>query len=84
MGPLLGDLNTILAGCEIVLASEPARQRALRLLAVHPLGAADALQLAAALIWTRESPAGVGLISADARLREAASREGFEVLPATL
>jgi predicted nucleic acid-binding protein len=58
------------------------RDAAERLLAVHPLRAADALQLAAALVWSDEKPTGRGLVALDARLRDAARREGFNVYPA--
>lgn len=61
--------------------TEELRFRAVRLLAVHRLRAADALQLAAALIWSRERPRGMGFVSLDDRLRAAAAREGFQVLP---
>jgi hypothetical protein len=57
------------------------RARAVRLLAVHPLRAADALQLASALVWCDERTAGAGFVTLDKRLREAAAREGFSVLP---
>ena len=57
------------------------RARALRLLAVHRLRAADSLQLAAALIWCRERPQGVGFVCLDDRLRLAAGGEGFQVIP---
>ena len=60
------------------------RDRAERLLAVHPLRAADAFQLAAALLWTRGKTAGREFVSFDDRLRQAASREGFDLLPAEL
>jgi hypothetical protein len=55
--------------------------KALRLLGVHPLRAADALQLAAALILVRDDPAGRAFVCLDERLREAALLEGFRVLP---
>ncbi|RJR38747.1 MAG: PIN domain-containing protein [Desulfobacteraceae bacterium] len=64
-----------------VQATEPVRLRAERLLMVHPLRTADALQLAAALIWAAESPKGLELVSLDQRLRDAATKEGFTVLP---
>jgi predicted nucleic acid-binding protein len=64
--------------------SEPLRLRAERLLAVHALRTADALQLAAALIWSREQPAGHGFVSLDRRLRDAGQREGFTILPLAL
>lgn len=56
------------------------RERARRLLRIHPLSAADALQLAAALEWD-DAPNGAGFVTIDRRLRQAASREGFRVTP---
>lgn len=64
-----------------VQPTEEVRAAACRLLRVHELRAADALQLAAALVWTEHSPAGAGFVCIDRRLRQAADREGFEVLP---
>jgi predicted nucleic acid-binding protein len=64
-----------------VSPSERLRQRAERLLAVHAVRAADAFQLAAALLWARGETAGHAFVSFDDRLREAAGREGFHVLP---
>lgn len=60
------------------------RERAIRLLAAHDLRASDALQLAAALLWAAERPSGRVFVCLDARLREAAQREGFTVLPEAL
>ena len=59
--------------------SDRLRRRALRLLRVHPLRAADSLQLAAALVAVDENPRNLDFVSSDARLREAASLEGFAV-----
>ena len=59
--------------------SEPLRRRAIRLMGVHPLRAGGALQLAAALIATEENPAILDFVCGDARLSEAARREGFRV-----
>jgi len=61
--------------------TESLRETAERLLAVHPLRAADAFQLAAALEWRRRQTAETPLVSFDARLREAAYKEGFTILP---
>lgn len=58
------------------------RDRAERLLAVHPLRAADAFQLAASLVWCRGKTTGRAFVSFDGRLRTAARREGFDVSPA--
>ena len=65
-----------------ILPAETVRTRAIRLLAQHPLRTADALQLAAALIWCEEEPSGETFVSLDRRLREAAHREGFTLFPA--
>ena len=59
------------------------RSRALRLLRVHALRAADALQLAASLAWAGASPEG-DLVTLDDRVGSAARREGLQVLPARL
>jgi uncharacterized protein len=61
--------------------SDRVRARAERLLAVHPLRAADALKLASALVWTEDSPAQRSFVSLDNRLRQAARKEGFAVRP---
>lgn len=55
------------------------RERATRLLYTHSLRAADAFQLAAALIASREAPAGHRFLTSDIRLKDAAEREGFIV-----
>ena len=64
-----------------VQPSEPVRQRAERLLAVHPLRTADAFQLAAALLWAQENPQGLEIVCLDQNLREAGHKEGFTLLP---
>jgi hypothetical protein len=56
-------------------------RRARRLLAVHPLRAADALHLAAALIACDERSDVLPFVTLDDRLAEAARREGFDVVP---
>jgi len=82
------EATQVLAGLDAVLSSansvEPGDEmcaKALRLLAVHPLQAADALQLAAALLWTRDHPRGRDFVCLDERLRTAAAAEGFQILP---
>lgn len=64
-----------------VSPSDVLRERAERLLAVHPLRAADAFQLAAALLWARERPREHDVVVLDERLRDAAATEGFRILP---
>ena len=56
-------------------------RRARRLLALHPLRAADALHLAAALIACDERTNMLPFVTLDDRLADAARREGFRVLP---
>ena len=56
------------------------RTMAQRLLRVHPLKAADSLQLAAALAVAEDDPSSVGFVCFDARLNRAAAREGFSIL----
>jgi len=60
-----------------VAPTREVRSRAIRLLRVHPLRAADAFQLAAALIFCREQPETFSFLTADQRLRSAAIAEGF-------
>lgn len=58
----------------------PVRDRAERLLAVHALTSADALQLAAALVLAGDRPRSRFFVCADARLAAAAGAEGFTVV----
>jgi len=51
------------------------------LLCKHPLRAADALQLAAALSWREGHPGLASFVTLDHRLGTAAALEGFWVLP---
>lgn len=53
------------------------REYALRVLRLHPLRAADSLQLAAALEWA-DIPASGSFVTFDVRLRESARLEGFD------
>lgn len=56
------------------------RQVAVRLLRVHPLRAAAALQLAAAIVASEDQPASLPFVTLDDRLAQAAEREGFPVV----
>lgn len=55
------------------------RRQSMRLLNIHLLRAADALQLGAALVWADRYD-GAEFVSFDSRLQEAARLEGLEVL----
>jgi predicted nucleic acid-binding protein len=62
-----------------VTPSDAVRNRAQRLLRVHPLRAADSLQLAAALVAAGDDPTSSHFVTLDRRLRDAAQREGLDV-----
>jgi predicted nucleic acid-binding protein len=60
--------------------SQSARALAARLLRRHPLCAADALQLGAAMTWAGGRPAGHRFASHDERLATTARAEGFKLV----
>ena len=59
--------------------SDEIRESARRFLRVHPLRAADALQLAAALVASERRPSTLAFVTGDNRLQDAAAKEGFLV-----
>jgi hypothetical protein len=59
---------------------DPIREAAVRFLRVHPLRAADALQLAAAFIAAERPPPSLKVITRDDRLAAAARKEGFSLV----
>ncbi len=73
-------LHELRAAWDEVLPGEACRKTTERMLRVHALRAADALQLAAALIAADHDPSRLEIVSLDQRLNEAAGKEGF--LPA--
>lgn len=78
-----GQLEVLRTAWDEVQPVEEVRATADRLLRVYPVRAADALQLAAAVVWAgRRRPAG--FVCLDDRLREAAQLEGFVVYPEAL
>lgn len=60
--------------------SDPIRETAVRFLRVHPLRAADALQLAAAFIAAERRPSSLEVVTLDDRLAAAARKEGFALI----
>jgi uncharacterized protein len=60
--------------------SDAIRETAERFLRVHPLRAADALQLAAAFAAAEQRPASLEIVTLDDRLADAARKEGFAVV----
>ena len=74
---LLHRLDTLATQWYEVHPGRRVKTIARRLLRVHPLKAADALQLAAAVAVAEDEPGSIGFVSFDRRLNEAAGREGF-------
>ena len=75
-------LQRLAQSWEEVAPGDPVRSTAVRLLRAHALRAADSLQLAAAVVAAGGEPAALEFVCLDERLRAAARREGFTVLPA--
>lgn len=63
-----------------VPATTAVREQAVRLVRSHPLRAADALQLAAAIVASDFQPATLAFVTLDSRQGIAAEREGFSVI----
>lgn len=64
---------------EEIQPGERIRETAIRCLRIHPLTAADAIQLAAAWVASEYKPSTLEFVTLDKRLAEAASREGFRI-----
>ncbi|MGH9293060.1 MAG: type II toxin-antitoxin system VapC family toxin [Acidimicrobiales bacterium] len=72
-------LDAMAEAWDEVQPSEPVRRAALRLLRVHPLRAADAMQAAAAIVMAEHDPSSLEVVCLDGRLTETLRREGFRV-----
>ena len=80
MAAALERLDALAAAWREVLPVADARRIAIRLLRVHALRAADALQLAAAIVASEMRADTLPLVTRDERLAAAADREGFRVV----
>lgn len=76
----LADLALTARRWMVAEPSDTLRRGALRVVRVHELRAADALQLAAAITFAEGHPDSLELVSLDDRLVAAARREGFRVV----
>jgi uncharacterized protein len=65
-----------------VWPSDDVREQSIRLLRVHPLRAADAVQLAAAIIAAEFQPSTLDFVTLDRNQGVAADKEGFRVIHA--
>ena len=84
VGQALSRLDQLSLAWHEVQPTDRTRRIAIRLLRMHPLRAADAFQLAGAITAAEDQPASLPLVTLDARLADAADREGFTVVvPAT-
>ncbi len=73
-------LKRLSDGWHEIEPSEVVRENAIRFLRVHPLRAADALQLAAAFIAAERRPASLQAVALDERLADAMRKEGFDLV----
>ncbi len=73
-------LKQLADGWHEVEPSDIVRESAVRFLRVHPLRAADALQLAAAFVAAERRPPSLEIVTLDERLAEAARKEGFALV----
>lgn len=68
------------SGWKHIVPDDSLRDLACDLVAIHPLRAADSMQLAAALVWCNQRPAARVFICGDKRLGDAAKATGFSVV----
>ena len=92
LGRAVPDLSDLLPGVRLdalelfgkwaaVTHVEGVRRRAERLVGVHPLTAADAMQLGAALLASGDRPETLDFVTLDQPLARCAQLEGFRVHP---
>jgi uncharacterized protein len=79
VGEAFARLAQLAEAWHVVDPSDGVREAAVRFLRVHPLRAADALQLAAAFIAADRRPPSLEIVTLDERLASAATKEGFGV-----
>lgn len=73
-------LRALAGGWNEIEPNELVRDSAKRFLRVHPLRAADALQLAAAFTAADRRPSSLEIVTLDERLAAAAQKEGFTLV----
>lgn len=78
---VLDRFNQLAEAFDEVTDIQAVRHKALALLGRHPLRAAAAAQLAAALLVAPSDPTQLKFVCLDARLAEAAEREGLRIVP---
>jgi uncharacterized protein len=73
-------LKRLADGWHEIDPSDSIREAAVRFLRVHPLRAADALQLAAAFVAAERRPSSLEVVTLDDRLAAAGRKEGFALI----
>jgi predicted nucleic acid-binding protein len=76
-------LKQLADGWHEVEPGDIVRESAMRFLRVHPLRAADALQLAAAFVAAERRPPSLQIVTLDQRLADVARKEGFALAEVT-
>ena len=79
-GSATGLLTSFAASWTEIPPGDSLREQAVRLVRLHRLRAADAMQLAAAIVASDFQPSALEFVTLDARQAEAAEREGFSVV----
>lgn len=74
----------LVSRCAVVCEVEGVRRRAERLVGVHPIAAADAMQIGAALVACEDRPERLEIVTLDAQLARCAQLEGFRVIAPVL
>jgi predicted nucleic acid-binding protein len=77
---LRNDALRLVARANRVADVDAVRRRAERLVGVHPLSAADAMQLAAALVACSDRPEVLPFVTLDRQLARSAQLEGFTAI----
>jgi predicted nucleic acid-binding protein len=74
----------LVSRCVVVSEVDGVRRRAERLVGVHPIAAADAMQIGAALVACEDRPERLEIVTLDAQLARCAQLEGFRVIAPAL
>ncbi|MDQ3660378.1 MAG: type II toxin-antitoxin system VapC family toxin [Actinomycetota bacterium] len=77
----VAQLEVLKASWHEIQPAEPVRRTALRLLRVHDLRTADALQIAAAIVAAEGHPGRLQVVTLDERMSAAMMKEGFALAP---
>ena len=80
LGLAIGRVRAAAKSWTEVVPSDELREQSIRLLRVHRLRAADAIQLGAAIVAAQFQPGTLDFVSFDKNQKVAADKEGFRVI----